>query len=206
MVALTPALFFGLDLGQRRDPSAIAVVERLALPHGPLDPVTWERHYRWLFSLRHVERIALGTPYLTIVSRVWDFVTNCPSSSILTPYRTLVVDASGLGAPVVESFRLEQRTADLVPITITGSGVSRADSISGGCLVSRRDLLTALRLLLEANALHIADTIHDRAALIEQLTQVRERSGSAPDDLAIAVALAVWQARRGLPPTPDNSS
>ena len=52
--------FVGLDLGQRHDPAAIAVAEKTT------------NHIR----VRHLERIALGTPYPGVVERVREIVWN----------------------------------------------------------------------------------------------------------------------------------
>ena len=45
--------FIGLDLGQKRDFSAVAVVERAGVG----------------LHVRHLERMALGTPYAAVVAR-----------------------------------------------------------------------------------------------------------------------------------------
>ena len=48
--------FIGLDLGQKQDSTAVAVVER---HHGD------RRHY----TLRHLERVKLGTSFVDVVAR-----------------------------------------------------------------------------------------------------------------------------------------
>ena len=60
--------YIGLDLGQRRDHSAIAVVERLELYRGYQTPVFQS------LLVRHLERVALGTPYPIVVTRVREVV------------------------------------------------------------------------------------------------------------------------------------
>src|SRR6266700_1290143 len=47
--------YIGLDLGQKRDPAAIAVVERRRLAYQPSGSLT--------LMVRHLERGPLGTPY-----------------------------------------------------------------------------------------------------------------------------------------------
>jgi hypothetical protein len=47
--------YLGLDLGQRHDPTAIALVERVDLTS---------------VRVRHLERVPLGTPYPGVVARV----------------------------------------------------------------------------------------------------------------------------------------
>ena len=201
MTQLLPHLFFGLDLGQRNDPAALALLARIHELDDGFDPVTWQprRHFR--FYLIHTERIPLGTPYLRIVERVADLVR---SASILrltpvSPHRTLVVDASGVGAPIVELLRKAHLPATLAPITITGGSASHPDRISGGSLVPRRDLLTALRLLFEHGRLAIAPHLHDRQALETELARLADQVATDHhDDLAISTAMAAWQSTRGI--------
>jgi hypothetical protein len=51
---MRPAYFFGLDLAQTTDYTALAAVERP--PQTPLSPAgDW-------YALRHLQRFALGTP------------------------------------------------------------------------------------------------------------------------------------------------
>lgn len=49
--------FIGLDLGQKRDYAAVAVIER-------------QRREPASFHLRYLERIALGTSFVDVVARV----------------------------------------------------------------------------------------------------------------------------------------
>src|SRR5579872_1666399 len=62
--------FIGLDLGQRRDPSAQAVVERYGIPIEGRDPVTYEPRFVRQYRVRRLERAALGTAYPDVVERV----------------------------------------------------------------------------------------------------------------------------------------
>lgn len=211
---LPPHIFLGLDLGQRHDPAAIAILQRTVEPTGPFNHVTWELGRELHFRLCHTERLALGTPYIQIVSRVRRLLEklSVPLPGIhsyagTAPLRTLVVDASGVGRPVVELLRksgvgsapvaISPARAAIAPITITASGAPRFEA-SGEEFVSRRDLITNLRILLEKRSLKISARIHDREALIQELVQFQDRSGSRHDDLAMATALACWKATRRL--------
>ena len=65
--------FIGTDLGQRRDPSAIAIAERREqILHG-FDHLHWlptaeKLPAEWI--VRRLERIPLGTPYTNVVDRL----------------------------------------------------------------------------------------------------------------------------------------
>ena len=75
----------GLDLGQKRDFSALAVVERLPgrLPE---------------YHLRHLERLNLNTPYPAVAARACDLV----AKSARHGDTKLVMDATGVGVPVLD--------------------------------------------------------------------------------------------------------
>ena len=59
-------LFIGLDLGQRRDPTAIAVIERSVHIADRPDPTTWARERTIRHQVRHLEILPLGTPYTAV--------------------------------------------------------------------------------------------------------------------------------------------
>ena len=196
-------LFFGLDLGQRQDPSALVILERADEPTGEFNHATWELERALTFRLYHAERLALGTPYIEIVTRLRRLLSDTtPRLPVLriplasAPLKTLVVDASGVGRPVVEMLRRASLGCKLAPVTIVANG--RPHEQAGEEFVPRRDLLTNLRILLERRLLKIPARIHDRAALIEEIVRVRDRSGTRHDDLVMAAALACWQATKRL--------
>jgi hypothetical protein len=89
--------FVGLDLGQSRDHSALAVVERADLILDEIDHATYARLMERRYRVRFLE-VALGTPYPNVVERVREVVRAKP----LVSRCTLVVDATGVGAPVVD--------------------------------------------------------------------------------------------------------
>ncbi|MGB8259169.1 MAG: hypothetical protein WCE75_02410 [Terracidiphilus sp.] len=228
-----PHLFLGLDLGQRHDPAAIAILYRTVEPTGPFNHATWEFERELHFRLCHTERLALGTPYIEIVARIRRLLEklSAPLPGIhsyagTAPSRTLVVDASGVGRPVVELIRKAgiagtaalfgakpgtgfstgsgmggtanaQARVTIAPVTITSAGKPRLEA-TGEEFVSRRDLITNLRILLEKRLLKISARIHDRDALLKEFVQLQDRSGSHHDDLVMATALACWRATRRL--------
>ena len=198
---LDPHIYFGLDLGQRHDPAALAILQRLHRNTGVINPVTREYEWQLVFQLRHVERFRLGTPYIQIVDKLHHLIRDTSQGAhwlffpTPRPKCTLVVDASGVGAPVVELLRRDIKDCTIVPITIT-SGESAHPDPQGGFCVPRRDLISALRLLLETNHLKIAKDIHNRKELVEELTNLTDRPTAHHDDLAMATALTTWQATK----------
>lgn len=144
--------FLGLDLGQATDPTALAVLERLD-PEPPKrfrDERVSRRPYgvgRLVYSVladpeppppsfhcRHLERLPLGTPYPAVASHVQKLLDAPP----LRGQTELVVDATGVGRPVVDM--LEQRGLDCTPVTITGGDHVARDG--HGWRVPKRDLVS----------------------------------------------------------------
>ena len=132
--------FLGLDLGQKRDYSAIAIIERHERPIGmhqasklvrargqggllALAPVTTyddiERH----FGVRYLQRLPLQTRYPEIAARVADLV----SRPQLRGKTHMAVDNTGVGAPVVDMLRDARIKAPITAITITGGDVVTGD-------------------------------------------------------------------------------
>ncbi len=176
--------YIGLDLGQRRDFSAIAVIERAEYLH-----------------VRHLERIALGTPYAGVVARVGELARH----RVLAGKARAVVDATGVGAPVVEKMRSGRVGCRVTAVTITGG--ERAHGFGEDWHVPKKDLLSGVRVLLEEGRLKIHRGLSESATLVRELTDIRVRQAASGgvsmgaegpgqhDDLALAVALACWRAR-----------
>lgn len=202
-----PHIFFGLDLGRRQDHAALAILERASVSTGRRDPVTFEYVRHLHFVLRHAERLPLGLPYLKVVERVHDLLHHTTDvlpgnfevlpGHPVNPHKTLAVDATGVGAPIVEIFKNSDLRARLMPITIT-SGTKSAEDPFGGYKVPRRDLLTNLRLLLERQLLVIPKTVSHHDELTEELIHLRDAPTPKRDDLALALSLAAWTAAKGL--------
>ncbi len=170
--------FIGVDLGQKRDHSAIVVVENNPVPAGLL--------------VRRAERIPLGTAYPKVADRIRALTHEHPFFGRCA----LVVDATGVGAPVVDMLREPGLACDLTAVTITGG---ERESRRGYQLFSvpKRDLISGVQLALEKGRLRIAGRMQQAGSLIAELTamQMGEPSGEH-DDLVLALALACWRARR----------
>lgn len=212
--ALEPHLFFGLDLGCRRDPAALVLLERVLIPLHRTDPVTFEPLTEPRLHLRAAVRYPLGLPYLTLVARVTKAIASARALSAhggLTrpflaqppwpvqpghsarPHCTLVVDATGVGAPVVELLRRAPHEARLMPVTVT-SGAHPAPDPHGGWLVPRRDLLSRLVLAFESRLLRIPASLPLRKDILAELAHLSDSPSTRRDDLAFALALALWPA------------
>jgi hypothetical protein len=179
----------GIDLGQARDYTAIAIAEK-KVPPGEQLP-----HY--LFG--HVERLPLGTPYPQVVQHVTDLLSRAPFKG----QTEVALDYTGVGRPVADMFRQAQLPCSLFLISLHGGiAVSRDGLVFG---VPKRDLIASAQVLFQSKRLKIARTLPDTAALISELQnfQVKIDPQTAHDsyaawrenqhdDLVFAVALATW--------------
>ncbi len=187
--------FVGLDLGQVQDYTALVVSERKTWRY---DPRPYEYH------VRHLERPKLGTPYPVIVEQVRDLMR----SRDLINQAALVVDATGVGRPVVDLFR----KAGLWPVAVTITGGNVVTVGGGGFHVPKRDLVTTLQVLFQSGRLKVARKLPLAPVLVEELLNFRVkinvrtahdsyeawRDGDH-DDLVLAAALACWYGeKRGI--------
>ena len=194
--------FVGLDLGQSADPTAIAVVERAEFP-GEWDAVAYTHRIEMARRLRHMERMALGTLYPEVVERVAQVMR---SPALSKGRRHLVVDATGVGRPVVDLLVRERLPCQLWAVTITGGD---AETYTNGYYrVPKRDLIVGLQLVFQNRELQIAKGLKEGPALAREMSgmRVRVRDGGREqfgaregehDDLVLAVALACWAERKG---------
>ena len=173
---------FGVDLGQAQDYTAIAAVEAPGLEDATASVE---------FQVRHLERERLGTSYPAVVSRITKLTRAVPKTH-------LVVDATGVGRPIVDL--LHEEGLQPVAVSITGGKIG---SIKDGIFrVPKRDLVRTLHTLLARGRLKVAKRLPAGEAFRRELRAfertISDRgfdsySGRGEhDDLVIAVALAVW--------------
>jgi hypothetical protein len=194
------SFFVGLDLGQRRNPSALVVVERAEV-FLDMDRVTYERRRALRYRMRFLERVRLGTPYPEVVDRVREVVRR----PALAGRCTLVMDATGVGAPVLDLLRKANLGCGIAPVIMTGG--ERESHAGGLWYVPKRNLITGLQVMLEKRELGLPANLAGTRTLMKEMAEMEERMtgrGGASfgawregqhDDLVIAAALACWRAR-----------
>jgi hypothetical protein len=213
--AVTGECFMGVDLGQARDYSAIVVIERVSLGAAPSPRRPYlltagdstraadedqRRSSGTTYHVRHLERLPLGTPYPVIVARVAAFL----ASDALRGRATLIVDATGVGRPVVDLFD----AAGLYPVRVTITGGDSVTEAHGDLRVPKRDLVTALQVFLHEGRLKVAASLPEKGVLVDELLAFRAKidphtahdsygahGEGVHDDLVLALALAAWRAR-----------
>ena len=118
------------------------------------------------------------------------------------PDSTLILDATGVGKPVLDNFKRANRDTPIVPITISAAETPSKEG--NGWRVPVRDLVTNLALLLEKGHLKIAKQIPDAENLVNELlatkaTHAGGDSYATPGNLALSTALACWYAQQKMP-------
>lgn len=212
-------LSMGIDLGKVRDPSAIVVVEGIwhrisqggqqvqtsaynrdlgefTIQHFSGDTARLEPHYH----VRHISRLELGTPYPVVVDTVIDI------AQALGVYEGLV-DATGVGGPVMDLFDETRRHRGRYPSRLQGIVLTGGERSSPGN-IAKVDLVGAIQRRLSTKTVHVDPALPLATKLVQELEDYRVRitergndrygsvTESAHDDLVIAFGLALLAQRR----------
>ena len=191
--------FSGLDLGQAQEFSALAILEREMVPceDNPRETISQ-------YSVRHLIRFPLGTPFAEIADKLKEIYSRGPLKN-----SQLVVDQTSVGKPVFRMLHKAKVGARLVSLAISaGHNTVR----EGGTLfVPKKDLVGTMQLLLQSRRLLVAPTLLDAQLLLEELTNFKAKVTAVTpdsfeswremphDDLVLAVAIAAWRGERCLP-------
>lgn len=161
------------------------------------------------YNLRHVQRFPLRVAYTDIVKYVAGFL----SLPQLTGQSILLLDATGVGAPVVDIFKEKFKQLSipvkLHPITITGGKrVGHDAKDPRHFYVPKRDLATAVKVMLDGFRLRIDQALPQRKLLQRELENFKVKITTAAndtyeawregdhDDLVLAIAMACWFVNR----------
>ena len=191
----------GVDLGQRRDHSAIVVIEVAEIASKDRSAVTFAPTITTRRTVRHIEQIPLRTPFPDVVERVTRIADKLAAHTPIGAAPTsVIVDATGLGMPVIDMFRIPTAQWRLAPVII-GSGY-RDNFVDGLWRVSKQDLIGRLQLAFDFNHFTIEPNLDKTELLVEELTSLRgfqrkqgriiEAPGRKHDDIALALSLAWW--------------
>jgi hypothetical protein len=184
--------FAGLDLGLQCDYTAFVAVERFVVP----DPDRADRTtYR--FEVRDVRRWPLRTPYPAVIADLRVMYADPPLDGSV-----LAVDATGVGAAVVELVRAAELAARIVPRVITHGEASAESS------VAKKHLVGVIQAALQTRRLRFAEGLELTPVLVRELEHFRVKVTAARnevfeawrerdhDDLVLALALALYEADR----------
>jgi len=211
----------GVDLAQSSDFTAITILERIGHDTGKTEtygvpsPLNWipdpppmptraipEKHYQ----AQYLERLPIGTPYPAQVARIKQLHDELRRTA--QPPPLLVVDKTGVGAPVVDMLR----AAGLSPAAVTITGGDAVTQDGSDYRVPKRDLVSVVQVLLQSERLKIARALPEAQTLTSELLAFKVSISlkghdsygndagmwreNPHDDLVLAVALAAWYGER----------
>ncbi len=197
-------LSIGVDLGQRRDPTAISVVEIVDIDGDET---------RWRYEARHIERLPLGTLYTAVADRVAEIERNAVQtarqrqlgrfSADPDVFLQTFIDATG-AVPALDFFR--ERGLDVVPCYFT-HGDRRTEGVDSEgraqATVGKAWLVNRLQSLAQSDRLRLPPNHPEAAAMIRELQDyeikidqnANDRYGAfkvgSHDDLVTSLGLAV---------------
>jgi hypothetical protein len=188
----------GIDIGQKRDPTAVAVVE--------VEQRFAEAHY----VVRFLERRPLGEPYPVIARRLAEVIGNVRqvvfdprqrlpvASAPATLNLSVFADATGVGQPIVDL--LAEAGETIVPVYFVHG--DRRTEEHGRITLGKAWLASRLKSLFQTGRIHLPTTTEALAMkqeLLDYEIRVDENANDkygafkvgAHDDLVTALGLAV---------------
>jgi hypothetical protein len=202
----TEEYIVGCDLGQARDYSVFAFLQRVTIQElvsvqEGFEPPRLDTRTSHEYLLTHLERVPLGTGYPEVVASLGRFMKALPEAK-RPP--SLVVDATGVGRPVVDMIR----KTGLRPIAVTITGGADENGGSHDFRVPKRNLVSVLLVLLQSDQLRIAEALAETENLVTELINFKAKISAAGhesyeaslesihDDLVLATAIAAWWGER----------
>lgn len=198
--------YVGLDLGQANDYTAICIAEDVSESRSAGD---------LKLNVRHLERFR-DVLYPDVADRVETLLTREPLRSA-KPRSELVIDATGVGPAVTDIFT--KRGRRFKAVKIHGGDTETHDPSGGVYRVPKRNLISALVVLLQNGSLRISSGLELAGTLREELLNFRVKVNIATahdsyeawregdhDDLVLAAALSAWGATIGGSVRPAASS
>lgn len=203
MDALRPlarGIQIGADIGQRVDPTAIIVAERelrgwsinpRAKDSIYESPIGGDIHY----VIRFIQRLPLNTSYPAVVERLAEIYNGLGRARV----SSVLIDATGVGTPVVDLVRDKEITCTAVYLT----GGEKATRGGSELRLAKSLMISRLQVLLQQRFIHLPKTA-EAEALTEELLNYEIKVTDSQnlqmgvfktgkhDDLATALGLACW--------------
>lgn len=202
-MATLRAFAIGIDIGQKHDPTAIAVVEQAYRPRGD----RLEEHY----TCRFLERLPLGTPYPQVATRLKEIARNAEmvvrQDELARGWNDrghrvdvgfqVYCDATGVGQPVVDL--LAESGLGVTPVYFTHG--DRRTEEQGRVVLGKAWLVSRLQALFQTRRIALPRDHPEAEALRDELMtyeikvspDANDRYGAfrtgTHDDLVTAVGL-----------------
>lgn len=197
-----------VDLGTQSDFTVISVWKRVQ-KYGKRErlPGTYEGMQERPplineYHLVYLERPDLRTPYPEIADLIYRIVRQPKMAG----NSSLIVDATGVGLPVIQMMR--ENGLSPIPLTITGGYTVTQSEATGGYGVPKRDLVQALNAVLQTGRLKVPKRIKFADQLEKELisfkmrqkterhTQFEADKESTHDDFVMSFAMNAWWMER----------
>jgi hypothetical protein len=207
------SLYIGLDVGQKRDRTVLSLIEKIQ-EYGD-DPFEGKNRIgKPFYKLVYLDRFALGIPMPQQIDRVimtyeriiQKYNEDPPANKrLLKP--TLIIDMGNVGRALFDQF-CQVKSSDYGRMNVfginflgDGAGVSKDGNVYG---VSKKDLASALAVVIENDRLIIPSNIPDRSAIIQELARftwkisqagnltVENLKDADHDDIPCSLMVAIW--------------
>lgn len=197
----------GCDLGQAHDPTVVVIVRYIEPPKAEQPAVIMYDLYGRRqtpypktippsYEVVHVEAVPLGTEYPEIAETLAELM-GMPE---LGKDPDLVIDATGLGRPVVDMIRGQLKHGHMRCVTLTAGAGDHYESPM--YYVPKVNVIAEAQVVLQQHRIEFVD-IPQTDVLIEELRTFRvaisanghetyNAAQGAHDDHVIALALGVW--------------
>lgn len=200
----SPPIIIGIDIGQRHDPTAVAVAEAFRQERAGSGA-------EYAYTIRHFERLELGTPYPDVSKRVTEIVGNILSRPrdprYTSPQVTIAIDITGVGRPVCDILRRDLKAAGHV-VRISEVTFTHGDRLKGRFGASeislgKAYLVSRLQALFQTQRIEMSRKNREAAAMRQELMDyeikitedANDKYGAfrvgSHDDLVTALGLAV---------------
>jgi hypothetical protein len=190
---MTRILVIGADIGQKRDPTAIAVAE---IGKREDEQGREETH----FVVPFLGRLPLGTPYPEVARRIAEIADSVHHRTGGQARVYVYLDATGVGQPVVDLVAERRIQASLLPVYFTHG--DRRSQDTEKVTLGKAYLVSRLQALLQSRRVRWPDGAETRT-LAQELKEyeikvsedANDRYGAfrvgTHDDLVTALGLAV---------------
>jgi hypothetical protein len=196
LMYVKPAYLLGLDLGKKRDYTALAVLKQQAVPTGRMqrvavrasiyDDTAWEAapELAYQYDLVHLDRWR-GRNYRDAIPIVDNVIPKVRHAAYEEHFRAtgdgsvdggepviaLVVDQTGVGEAVIEDLR----AAGLQCVGVTIHGGDASSPQPGGFRVPKRALVATVEVLLQNRRLRIASQLPLADVLVSELDNFKTK-------------------------------
>lgn len=198
------------DLGFSQDYTAISVLERTEKTTGierkeylhEEGAYVIEEEWKGAYELRWLERPPLKTSYPDICERLQQMLFD----TSLRGNATLIVDATGVGRPVVQMME----EMGLAPVSVLVTGGTRESMDDDGIYhVPKKIIITSLQMVFQERRIKVAQDLELVPVFLQELDNFKMKKNvdtgnisyeawraSDHDDLVFSVGLGAWYGER----------